>query len=263
MAAKIAPNAMFNTLLGARGAEELAVTVGNDAAVFQTLDIVGRDMIMEQLATGRLPAEVALMYQVPILSFRRWMADRITDIEMDAVREAAAESLQLKALLTLSADLQNPAQASQAKALSERMARISESLDPKGWNPNHAEPRTVLPSITIAFNGLGITLDMTQQPPVSSPHVQPRAVAGSVFDALHADNPEQDPSSPEASVLDSAGEDGVWQISHDPRPVHPHQTSLGHLVSSEGIPVAIDRWLVPPSRGSTDEPTPASASGGE
>lgn len=151
-----APHTLYNTLLGHSGAEALPTVDQTVGSSYATLDVVGVQIIAEQLATGRLPVEVALLYEVPILHFRRWMRDRISDDLLIEIRSAAAESLQVKALLTLSARLDNPAAASQAKALSERMARISEALSPKDWNPARVEAPDDVPSVTIIMRGLGV-----------------------------------------------------------------------------------------------------------
>lgn len=162
--AEAAPHTLYSTLLGARGAEALPVPDRSYLATAQILDGIGVEMIASQLSTGRLPNEVALLYEVPILHMRRWMRERMDETLIDEIREAAAESLQVKAILTLSAQLKNPAEASQAKALSERFARISEALSPRDWNPARVEAPGQVPSVSISINlpettPAGMTID--------------------------------------------------------------------------------------------------------
>lgn len=158
--AAAAPHVMYSTLLGATGANAIPALLATDASVFAMLDGIGVREITEQLATGRLPNEVALYYGLPIMPFRRWLEARIPAEVMDQVRDAAAESLQVKAMLTLTAKLKNPAEASQAKALSERLAKQAEALAPKNWSPSHVSPEKSQPSVTITFQGVG-TVDRT------------------------------------------------------------------------------------------------------
>lgn len=153
---RVAAHTMFNTLLGTIGAESLPVSNLRETSAWAVLDQIGVDMILNQLSTGRLPAEVALLYEVPILYFRSWMRERLTPEEIDEAREAAAEALQVKALLTLSARLHSPAEASQAKALSDRFAKISEALSPKNWSPARIEAPGSVPSVSITFNMPGV-----------------------------------------------------------------------------------------------------------
>lgn len=162
---KTAPHTMFRALLGATGAEALPDVDRDYWSSALILDEIGTRTISEQLATGRLPAEVALLYEVPILHFRRWMRDRIAPEELDEIRSAAAESLQVKAMLTLSAHLKNPAEAAQAKALSDRFARVSEALSPNEWNPQRVRTPEDMPSITIVMNGVG-PQSITTTPPI-------------------------------------------------------------------------------------------------
>lgn len=161
---KTAPHTMFRALLGASGVEALPDVDRAYWSSEQILDEIGVQVISEQLATGRLPAEVALLYEVPVLHFRRWMRDRLSPEEVDEIRSAAAESLQVKAMLTLSAHLKNPAEAAQAKALSDRFAKVSEALSPNEWNPQRVRAPEDMPSITIVMNGVG---------PASIDHAQP------------------------------------------------------------------------------------------
>lgn len=163
-----APHTLYSTLLGARGAEALPVPDRSYLATAQILDEIGVDMIASQLSTGRLPVEVALLYEVPILHMRRWMQERMDETLMDEIKQAAAEALQVKSILTLSAHLKNPAEASQAKALSERFAKIAEALAPKDWNPARVEAPGSIPSVSISINlpettPAGMTIDAEAQ----------------------------------------------------------------------------------------------------
>lgn len=152
----IAPHTMFETLLGSSGAEALPTNQQVKGESFRALDAIGVQLISEQLATGRLPVEVALLYEVPILHFREWMRMRITDDALQEIRAAAAEALQVKSMLTLSANLSTPAAASQAKSLSDRFAKIAEALAPDEWSPTKIVPPSAIPSISITFNGMAL-----------------------------------------------------------------------------------------------------------
>lgn len=152
----IAPHTMFETLLGSSGAEALPTNQQVKGESFRALDAIGVQLISEQLATGRLPVEVALLYEVPILHFREWMRMRITDDALQEIRAAAAEALQVKSMLTLSANLSTPAAASQAKSLSDRFAKIAEALAPDEWSPSKITPPSAIPSISITFNGMSL-----------------------------------------------------------------------------------------------------------
>ncbi|MFV0512478.1 MAG: hypothetical protein ACK5MY_02410 [Jhaorihella sp.] len=224
-----AAHTMYNTLLGASGAEALPTVDQALGSSFATLDIVGPQVIAEQLATGRLPVEVALLYEVPILHFRAWMRKRIPDELLDEIRSAAAEALQVKAMLTLSARLANPAEASQAKALSERMARISEALAPKDWNPARVEAPQDMPSVTIVMQGMGVD---TRTGPVidgtSRSAATDRASGGGVD--LQGSPP---PSSEKAPLVDSSPENALAKISGgvDPWAAMRHLTRM----MSEGL----------------------------
>lgn len=149
---QVGRHAQYSALLTAVGANALPSLHDPQSSVFTTLDSIGKQEISEQLALGRLATEVALDYEIPVLHFRAWMRERMTDDEMAEIRSAAAESLQVKATLVLSAELKNPAEASQAKALSERFAKQAESLDPKAWSAGHITPERTLPVINISFS---------------------------------------------------------------------------------------------------------------
>ena len=180
------PWTLYNTLLSAQGAEALPTVDQTVGSSFAVLDVIGAQVIAEQLATGRLPAEVALLYEVPILHFRRWMRERYDKDALEEIRQAAAESLQVKAMLTLSARLDNPAAASQAKALSDRMAKVSEALSPRDWNPTRIEDSRSVPSVTIIMRGLGVD---TQEKPVIDAEIVPCSPVGYASEGSRQDSP--------------------------------------------------------------------------
>jgi hypothetical protein len=155
-----ASHTLYSALLSAAGAEAIPTIRMDKHAVFRLLNNVGKAMVLEQIATGQLPNEVALHYGVPILVFREWLEQNVQEAEMMAARVACAESLQLKATLVLSADLKNPAEASQAKALAERFSEQAKSIDPKGWSPAHLQPQATRPIVNITFTQPDGRVDM-------------------------------------------------------------------------------------------------------
>ncbi len=151
MSAQVGKHAQYAALLTAQAAHAIGHLSSPRAQVFTILDNIGVQEIAEQIALGRLPNEVALAYDVPVLHFRAWLRERVTEEHMELVRAAAAESLQVKSVLVLSAELKSPAEASQAKALSERFAKQAESLDPRAWSAAHMAPERAMPTINIVF----------------------------------------------------------------------------------------------------------------
>lgn len=155
-----ASHTLYAALLSSAGAEAIPTIRMDKQAVFQLLSNVGKTMVLEQIATGQLPNEVALHYGVPILVFREWLDQNVQEAEMVAARVACAESLQLKATLVLSANLKNPAEASQAKALAERFSEQAKAIDAKGWSPAHLQPQTTRPVVNITFTQPDGRVDM-------------------------------------------------------------------------------------------------------
>jgi hypothetical protein len=122
-------------------------------ASFAKLDEVGESVILELIASGRLPNEIAIEYEVPVLHLREWMNKNIDPADLNDARQAAAESFVLKSVLPLTVTFESPGEAAMAKELALRMWEIAGRMDPDRWGNNKAVGAGA-PAVTLVFEGV-------------------------------------------------------------------------------------------------------------
>lgn len=154
------PAALFDELFEKRS--HLPTKPHSDRVqAFMKMDSAGKQVVLELIASGRLPNEIAIELGVPITYFWEWVEQNIAPEELATVRRQAAESFVLKSILPLTVSFDSPGHASMARALSDQMRWIAERLDPARWGNNKASG-PVAPAVTLVFEGVGdtpITID--------------------------------------------------------------------------------------------------------
>jgi len=134
----------------------------------------GVDMVLEHIASGRMPNEIALEQGWPITYFREWVASTIPPDRLSDARAACAETLMVQSRLCLLPDMGN-AGAIRQKALSENLRWTVERLDPENWGPKR-KTETAPPAVTITFDGMPDPLEhKTPTPTPSTPTPPPIA----------------------------------------------------------------------------------------
>lgn len=118
---------------------------------FELLDNIGEDVVLETVASGRLPAEIALSNRIPLMVFREWFEERVNTDRLKVAARSHAEVAVLKSTLSLSAAPDSPADAAVQKELSARYAWIAERMDPERWGPPQKKDAAP-PSVNIVFN---------------------------------------------------------------------------------------------------------------
>lgn len=118
------------------------------------LDEFGEDGVLEVVASGRMPVEIAISNRIPMMIFREWMDKNVSADRMLTAMRSAGEVNVLKSQLALAAQPANPAEAALQKELSHRYAWLAERADPERWGP----PRNkgdAPPMVNIVFNTSG------------------------------------------------------------------------------------------------------------
>lgn len=146
------PSAKFDALFKQRGALPCSVT--DEITAIGKIEKLGKRAILERIASGQLLNEIAIDLGVPIMVFRKWIRDNVSEEDLLVAREACAESLMLKSTLVLTVTYDSPGHASIARAFSERLAQMAERLDPERWAQRKPKDETASP-VTIVFEGMG------------------------------------------------------------------------------------------------------------
>lgn len=102
---------------------------------FGVLDAMGTPAILEAIAGGRIPSEIAISNRIPLLFFRQWMGERIDKDSLAEAMSVHAEVLVLKSQITLLADAASPQDAAMKRDLSGQLRWQAERADSKAWGP--------------------------------------------------------------------------------------------------------------------------------
>jgi hypothetical protein len=115
------------------------------------LDEFGESGVLEVVASGRMPVEIAISNRIPMMVFREWMDKNVSAERLLTAQRSAAEVNILKSQLALAAQPANPAEAALQKELSHRYAWLAERADPEKWGPPRNK-NDAPPMVSIVFN---------------------------------------------------------------------------------------------------------------
>lgn len=118
---------------------------------FALLDGIGVDTVLEFIASGRLPVELALSNGIPRIIFAEWMDDRVDKAKLKVAMRSHAQVAVLKSQLALQATPDSPAEATVQKELSIRLAWTAERMDPETWGTARKDDRQP-PAVNISLN---------------------------------------------------------------------------------------------------------------
>jgi hypothetical protein len=164
----------------------------------ERLDGIGKNMILEGMASGLLPNELALMYNVPLLMFRKWVIESIPDEEFREAMRVSAETLMAIAKRVLTLDPDSAAQGAQLRAYSDRLVQVAERLDAEAWAQQKAKgdaPPSVMINIQGDVPGLAHVFNSANNHGQAVPAVTPPLVveAGKPIIIPTVRSPEQAP----------------------------------------------------------------------
>jgi hypothetical protein len=99
------------------------------------LDAVGVDNVLERIASGMLPVEIAFCNGVPLMVMNEWLRTRVPPDRLTEAWSVHAEVLLLRAQLGITQDADTPGEAQLIKAECDRFAWMAERLDSRRWGP--------------------------------------------------------------------------------------------------------------------------------
>lgn len=103
---------------------------------FARFDAIGPHAVLEHIAAGRLPIEIAVENEFPLILFKRWMDKAIDPAQLQEAFSIKAEWMLVKANVMLAEMTPaNPAEATIMKTAADRMQWLAERLDSKRWGP--------------------------------------------------------------------------------------------------------------------------------
>ena len=141
----------FNRLFQAE-APDYAVKM-EQAQVYQYMDRIGLDVILEEIARGNIPNTLALRYKVPIIKFREWLDSRVKDGDtLKRAVQLCAESMVVKSHMVLERDADDTVQAAQMRQFSKRIADIAASLAPADWGAKKPEEHQPMGQQAVIIN---------------------------------------------------------------------------------------------------------------
>jgi len=135
------PAASFEALFVKDSRHLRPVAPGDKARVYAMLDEIGADAILEHIASGFLPVELAVANKFPLLTLQDWLTERVEPERLVRAVSTCAEVFMVKAMLPLTVKPGSNAEAIVNTRLSEVMMKVAEKLDPTKWG-NKVDKRT-------------------------------------------------------------------------------------------------------------------------
>jgi hypothetical protein len=145
------------------------------------LDAVGVDAVLEKIASGMLPVEIAFCNDVPLMVMNEWLRTRVPPDRLSEAWAVHAEVLLLRAQLGITQDADSPGEAQLIKAECDRFAWMAERLDSRRWGPpgkSAEKPPLVAIELNISGAAQGRQVFQTIDAAPVAPH------AGAPTDAL-------------------------------------------------------------------------------
>ena len=136
---ELLPGADFQALQKSQASD--VAPVKTEAEAVQLLNDIGTSTILENIAHGSLPFELALKFDVPVLVFRKWLTQNVTTAQMSESKNACAEAMMYRAQLALTQVPRSGPEGTIIKAYADRLTSMAERLDPRQWGP----PKTTEP----------------------------------------------------------------------------------------------------------------------
>jgi hypothetical protein len=167
---------------------------------FDVLDKMGAASILEAIAGGRLPSEIAISNRVPLTFFHEWVSESIQSDALERAMVIHAEVCVIKAQLVLLADVGSPQEAAMKRDLSQQLKWQAERAHSEGWGPpGKSEPAPPALHLNINWGG------MAGRPPVIEAYAVPTQQPVQITDA-HRFDPFALPAESEAyaDTLDEA-----------------------------------------------------------
>ena len=120
--------------------------------VKRELDAFGIENILELVAGGILPNEIAARLEYPIIDFNRWFKATVSKAELQDVLKLAAQSMVIKADLTLKVNPRNNVEGAALKAHADHLMKVAERIDSSTWGPQKV---TDAPAAAVTINVMG------------------------------------------------------------------------------------------------------------
>lgn len=115
------------------------------------LDATGARQFLTMVASGFLPAEIALVNGIPLLYFEEWFEVACDKNELRRALKSCAQLSVSRSKAVLKGTPLNQGEAILRKSLSERLAWQAERVDPERWGTSKA-PTAPPPPISITMN---------------------------------------------------------------------------------------------------------------
>lgn len=114
------------------------------------LDKVTTSIILEEIAQGSIPVALSHAYDVPYLSFKRWLKEHIDPSELDSAIKSCADSLVHQAQIALSREYTEKHELTQQANYAKQMMLMAERLNSEQWGiPTKAAPPPPVVQINI------------------------------------------------------------------------------------------------------------------
>lgn len=207
------------------------------------LDEFGEDGVLEVVASGRMPVEIAISNRIPMMVFREWMDKNVSADRMLTAQRSFAEVSILKSQLSLAAQPANPAEAALQKELSNRYAWLAERADPEKWGPPR-QKNDAPPMVNIVFN-----MDKVQAAPSEeqiAKVIEAQAINVSTPDELLDDDTQHQAPAPKPRLAPPRNV-AVPQLSMPEGFGEATSAGVVKVQATKRAPSAADRWTFGPS----------------
>lgn len=118
----------------------------------QFMEYLGVDFLLNTIAAGQLPAEIAVDLNIPVRTLTTWLNSRTGPEDRERARELCAESLVVKSNAVLLLPCVDSQEVAMAREYSKRLAWTAERLDSNMWGPPRPSAAEVAPTFSITVN---------------------------------------------------------------------------------------------------------------
>lgn len=127
------PGASFEILFSKDARHIKPVKGAERARVYEILDGIGPDTILEHMASGFMLVELAVANNLPLMAMHDWLREKVDPERLIQAEKSCAEVFMVKAMLPLTVKPSSQAEAAVNTKLSEVMMRMAEKIDPARW----------------------------------------------------------------------------------------------------------------------------------
>lgn len=133
------PGASFEILFSKDARHIKPVKGAERQRVFEILDGIGPDAILEHIASGFMLVELAVANNLPLMAMQDWLREKVDPERLVQAEKSCAEVFMVKAMLPLTVKPSSQAEAAVNTRLSEVMMRMAEKIDPSRWGTKSAK----------------------------------------------------------------------------------------------------------------------------